>query len=226
MTRLSIITGFAGSTAHLLPDFRVAVRASDEVVIVDDGSDEVTAAELRAASAKEPGWRYVRNETSVGFSAANNQGYTLSTGDVVLFLNSDVKGPPGWSVAVLRDVLQAELVGPSVQHQFVYGMRLPYVEGWCVAATRKTWERIRLTGSDGPWDARAYPGPYWEDNDLSFRALRAGVDLRRVEWAIYHKGGQTFGPLLKYGASFEENRATFAARVRPAWEDAMRGRSL
>jgi hypothetical protein len=76
------------------------------------------------------------------------------------------------------------------------------------------WRDIVANGArPGPWDAHAYPGPYWEDNDLCFRALQAGFSLIQTTWPIQHKGGRTAGAPARHAASFEANRATFAARV-------------
>jgi hypothetical protein len=111
------------------------------------------------------------------------------------------------------------LYGPSLQQQLVAGVALPYLEGWCVAATRATWNNLLVDrGSglkDGPWDAAAYPGPYWEDNDLCLRALEAGVGLVQTAWPIQHKGGRTAGSLARWAESFAANERTFTERVIP-----------
>lgn len=215
---LSIIAPWSGSTAHLVADFRAAVTGADEVVIVDDASDEVTATELRETSARL-GWRYHRNDTATGFSAACNRGYALATGDALVFLNSDVSST-GWLAAARAEIKPVNLYGPAIAQQSVYGMGIPYIEGWCIGAARETWER--LNADAGPWDAAAYHGPYWEDVDLSFRALVADMGLVQTKWAITHKGGGTLGNAVRHGKSIERNRATFAARVRVEWEKMMR----
>jgi hypothetical protein len=43
---------------------------------------------------------------------------------------------------VADDVKDGALYGPSLNQQLVGGRWLPYLEGWCVAATRGTWERV------------------------------------------------------------------------------------
>jgi hypothetical protein len=78
-------------------------------------------------------------------------------------------------------------------------------------------EFIQLS-TPGPWDAHAYPGPYWEDNDICLRALAQDIALIQTQWPIQHKGGRSAGPLVTHGDTFERNRATFAARVGQAWE--------
>lgn len=64
-----------------------SIAAADvEVIVVDNGSTDGT---LDLLSNSHPAVRVVANGTNVGFAAANNQGIALSTGDVVLLLNSD-----------------------------------------------------------------------------------------------------------------------------------------
>jgi glycosyltransferase involved in cell wall biosynthesis len=233
--KTSIITPWSGSTSDLLADYFAAVQHADQVVTVDNASAHTTASDL-VQMHEQIGGEYIRNAENRGFAAANNQGYAVATGDVIVFLNSDIAAQPGWLKAVAADVKDGGLYGPSLQQQLVYGMWLPYVEGWCIAATRATWGRLgfghitqqkafpaHITGHylSGPWDEKSYPGPYWEDTDLCLRALEAGVTLVQTAWPVQHKGGRTAGSLIKHGASFERNRATFAARVRSVWEAKM-----
>ncbi len=220
---ISIVTPFLNGL-DLLPDFE-HVTMGAELILIDNGSDKETA-EALASLPPERG-KVIRNETNIGFAAANNQGYAHASGDIIVFLNSDIAGDPAWLKLVSDDVRDGALYGPSVQRQLVYGLWLPYIEGWCVAATRKTWDRLHTfdgpasfhtNSQGGPWDYIAYPGPYWEDNDLCFRAVDQGINLVMTGWPIQHKGGRSAGPLVAHGATFEANRATFAERVRPVWE--------
>ena len=219
---ISIVTPFLNGL-DLLADFEQATIGA-ELILIDNGSDPATADAL--ASLPPERGKVIRNESNIGFAAANNQGYARVTGDIIIFLNSDIAGDPLWLKYVADDVKNGALYGPSVQRQLVYGIWLPYIEGWCVAATRATWERLVLYNppigkeQSGPWDCFSYPGPYWEDNDLCFRAQwsEPQIDIRQTQWPIQHKGGRSAGPLVKHGDTFERNRATFASRVKPLWE--------
>lgn len=230
--RLSIITPFAGSTLGLVADYFAAVQGCHEVIIVDNACDAATASALQEACGQLSG-TYIRNDTNIGFAAANNQGYAAATGDAVMFLNSDIAAAPGWLGVVQHDVRNGALYGPSLGYQLVYGHWWPYLEGWCLVAMRETWEKLltpRLNRNkvvdEGPWDARTFSKPYWEDNALCLEAIKEGIRLVQTRWAndrmLVHKGGQTAGALIKHGAAFEANRAAFAARVRPVWEAKMR----
>ncbi len=231
MPNISIVTPFLNGL-DLLKDFEYATMGA-ELILIDNGSDPATADALASLPAERG--KVIRNETNIGFAAANNQGYAHAEGDIIIFLNSDIAGDPTWLKYVADDVQDGALYGPSVNRQLVYGIWLPYIEGWCVAATRQTWDRLILSLSgyemgpydisdmgpwsqDGPWDEVSYPGPYWEDNDLCFRAMEQNISLVQTQWPIQHKGGRSAGPLVTHGATFEHNRATFAARVKPLWE--------
>lgn len=224
---ISIVTPFLNGL-DLLPDFEHATQGA-ELIIVDNGSDAATADAL--ASLPTERGKVIRNETNIGFAAANNQGYAHATANIIIFLNSDIAGDPVWLKFVADDVRDGALYGPSLNRQLVYGLWLPYIEGWCIAATRATWEHVGIfydeSGTpemDGttpmfyPWDALSYPGPYWEDNDLCFRALALNISLTQTTWPIQHKGGRSAGPIVQHGETFEENRSTFSARVKPLWE--------
>lgn len=262
--KVSVITPFLNGL-DLLPDYERATLGA-ELIIVDNGSDQETAVALQTLPPERG--RVLRNEQNTGFAAANNQGYREATGDIIVFLNSDIAADPIWLKFVCDDVKDGALYGPSLSQQLVYGMWLPYIEGWCIAGTRATWDKITNAlcgtplmlvhgvdddqelahihqsirdaygngtqralvmphgvtteliqlGVPGPWDSTAYPGPYWEDNDLCWRALQLDIQLIQTQWPIQHKGGRTAGALVKHGATFEQNRATFASRVKAEWE--------
>mgnify|MGYP001614482858 FL=1 len=213
---ISIVTPFLNGLA-LLPDYEAATLGA-RLVLIDNGSEPETADALHSLPPERG--IVIRNETNLGFAAANNQGYARADGDIIVFLNSDIAADPAWLKLVADDVKDGAIYGPALQRQLVYGMWLPYIEGWCIAATRKTWARLTATTVrlNGPWEDALFPGPYWEDNLLCLEALDLDIALIQTTWPVQHKGGRSAGPLVKHGATFEANRATFEARVRVVWE--------
>lgn len=224
---ISIITPWRNGVAALLTDYAAAIPADAQIITVDNGSDAEQAETLRAFTMGRDGV-YIRNEQNAGFAAANNQGYQAATGDLIIFLNSDVTADPVWLKRVAHDVRPGALYGPSLQAQHLYGDVWPYLEGWCIAATGETWNRLIMEWNAQHsmkygavpceymvWDSVHYPDPYWEDNDLCLRALHAGLRLIQTEWPIRHKGGQTAGPLRNHADAFERNRSMFLARLAP-----------
>jgi glycosyltransferase involved in cell wall biosynthesis len=88
----------------------VAPQAADagaELVVVDDGAGEETA-----AVAARHGARLIATGARHGANAARNAGVAASTGDPVIFLDDDVHVPAGWLVSLLDGV--AATPGPEV----------------------------------------------------------------------------------------------------------------
>jgi glycosyltransferase involved in cell wall biosynthesis len=105
---ISVITPWRNGADTLLGDYAAAVQGC-EVVTVDNGSDQETAQALQSA-----GGIYIRNETNAGFAAANNQGYARASGDIIIFLNSDVAPAGPWLAMVEANVKDGALYGPSL----------------------------------------------------------------------------------------------------------------
>src|SRR5690606_22684624 len=68
-------------------------QARTEVIVVDNGSTEDPTA---VAERHYPGVRVVRNGRNLGFSAGNNAGARVATGDWLVFLNDDTRVAPDW----------------------------------------------------------------------------------------------------------------------------------
>ena len=86
-----------------------------EVIIVDNGSDDATLAELRKTCASHPGVRLIENGENLGFARGNNAGLSAAAGEYVLLLNNDTYLAPGAIHAMvrhLRDNPGIGVVGP------------------------------------------------------------------------------------------------------------------
>ena len=68
-----------------------------EVIVVDNGSADDSAAVAEAFAARAPfPVRLIRNEANLGFCAANNQGIRASGAPFIALLNNDAEAEPGW----------------------------------------------------------------------------------------------------------------------------------
>ena len=88
----------------------------------------------------------------------------------------------------------------------IAGKTLPYIEGWCIAATKSTWERVGL------W-YESLNGMYWEDNILSLQAMKAGVKLQATNWQVQHLNNYTTNRTPNVLDSVAENQAIFEKMV-------------
>lgn len=216
--RLTVVTPWL-DRPHFIPDYEAAVRAPGvEVVIVDNGSSAENARRLRDLVARLGG-KLVRNETNRWFAAANNQGLAAATGDAVVFLSNDVWAPgPGWLAAAGADIDRhpGALLGPTLLQLSAGEHKVPFLEGWCVGASRGTLERI------GGWNERLFTMPCWEDAELCVRAVRLGHPLLRTAWQVRHKGRGTSAEVAGTYAAADENLATLLAIIEGREEEISR----
>ncbi len=203
---ISVITPWLDHP-EFIADYERALRAPDvEVIVVDNGSTAENGARIAEMVSRLRG-KYIRNAQNQWFAAANNQGISVSTGELLLFLNNDIAAEPRWLDAVRRDVSPNALVGPGLVHIQVDERWISYIEGWCIAGYRNVWEQL------GGWDAQAYPMPYWEDGDVCFRASKLGFQIVQKIWPVHHKkNGTTRSMPVQYG--LHHNWQTLFARVR------------
>ena len=95
----------AGSLPGVVDELREALRALTErweVIVVDDGSRDDTAA-VAAACARQPGVRVVRLSRNFGKEAALTAGLDRALGEVVVLMDADGQHP----VSLLGEMLQA-----------------------------------------------------------------------------------------------------------------------
>lgn len=182
-------------------DYWAALLHTDaQVIVVDNGSDPPLP----------NAWRL---PTNTGFSHASNVGLELARTDAVVFLNNDVRmTAPGWLDRLRVALEPGVLAGPVLRfdpHGDVDGMRLPYLDGWCLAGMRD--DLVELGG----WDEGFEEPSYYGDNDLCLRARAAGMLLREVPFlGLEHLCGRTTQADGFRLAATSANYRRFAERAR------------
>ena len=203
---ISIITPFH-NCPELLPEYEKAVQGA-QVIAIDNASDPVTSEQLEAmVNRLGNGSIYVRNEENIKFSKANNQGLGLATGEIVVFLNSDIQATGNWLDRV-QNAKKGAFYSPTSGVRIVDGEVLRYLEGWCLFGHKSDFERI------GGWNERDFPGLYWEDNELCYRAEKAGIELKQAILPLLHLSNYTSRRTEGAYTFSQDNKAVFERIVR------------
>ena len=203
---VSIITPFH-NCPELLPDYEKAVQGA-QVIAINNASDPDTASKLEAmVSRLGNGSVYVRNNENVKFGKANNQGLALADGEIVVFMNSDIKATGNWLDRV-QNAKKGAFYSPTSGVRTVDDQVLRYLEGWCIFGHKSDFEMI------GGWNETDFPGIYWEDNELCYRAEKAGLLLKQAILPLQHLSNYT-SRRTKGAYDFSEaNHAVFERIVR------------
>ena len=183
----------------------LAPQGADEIVVVDDGSSDETAAVIE----ERPLVRGIRRESAGGRSAAKNTGLASARGEVILFVDDDAIAEPGlidrhrahhaahpepheallgrvtWSpeVEVTPHMHWLENGGPM----FAYGdIDDPQNVSWRMLYTvNVSLKRAFLE----PFDEEL---PIFEDTELGYRLSHRGLRLRYDPEALaYHLRSET-----------------------------------
>lgn len=151
-----------------------ATPATLEVIVVDNASSDATVDGLRA---RYPWVRVVTNDENAGFTRGNNQGYTVSRGDFVFFLNPDteISATPHDSLWLLWKTIHDE---PAVG---MIGPQLRYGDGSWQSNRRRF--PTRFTGFfESTWLGQRWPRNPWT---VRYHLLDWPTTIRHdVDWLV------------------------------------------
>ena len=215
-----------------------------EVIVVDNASADATPEYLREAERAYPNLRVLLNEENLGFSAANNQGLALASGEYLVLLNNDTAVSRGWLTALVRHLAtdrRIGLIGPvtneigneakiPVGYAELSGMpewaaryarehdgetfRIPLLAMFCVAMRRDAFERV------GTLDERFAVGMF-EDDDYTRRMKDEGLEVVCARDSFVHHAGRSSFKLLsdvKYWEIFRRNRTLYEQKWGDMWQ--------
>ena len=112
----------AGNIAALLAEISSAMTAiAHEIIVVDDGSTDATAAAVLGVAAQNPTVRLLRHGTSSGQSAAIRSGVTAARGRIIATLDADGQNPPAELPHLVAPFLEP---GANPRLGLVQGQRL------------------------------------------------------------------------------------------------------
>lgn len=195
---------------------REAAGKEWEVLVVDNASDDGSP---DLAAGRFPGAKLVRNPENIGFARANNQGWRLSSGRFVLFLNPDTVVFPG-ALGLLLDEIGGAVgigaVGPALLggqnvFQVSFGGKVSFFRELIQKSVLNAWWRRRLPGYKSKRSAAWVSGAclmtsrevlektggfdekffiYFEDIDFCYRIREQGFQVVFLpEARVFHAGG-------------------------------------
>ncbi|MCP2282577.1 Glycosyltransferase, GT2 family [Promicromonospora umidemergens] len=199
-----------GSSDLLAANLPRTIGASGVRTVVVDSYSGAGEREAVTRLAARHGWELLTPARNVGFGGGSNLGaaHALAAGSrILLFLNPDAWASPA-GLATLASTVRAQdraLVAPRIHRPdgSVYSRGLtylhradgtmsgrraapddvPWLSGACLAVAAGLWSEL------GGFDEEYFL--YWEDVDLSWRALTLGARLEVVEDAhvVHDEGG-------------------------------------
>ena len=209
-TRISVIVPVRDGARHLeasLPALAAALPPSSELLVCDDGSSDASA-----AVAERHGARVLRRAPPAGPAVARNHGAAEARGDVLVFLDADVRVHPDTLARLLAafdDPAVAAAFGSyddqpasrnwvslykNLAHHFVHNRSRPEASTFwagCGAIRHDVFD------AQGGFDT-AYRRPSIEDVELGYRLRERGLPVRLVpEATVTHLKAWTLGGFLE-----------------------------
>ncbi|HEX5762991.1 MAG TPA: glycosyltransferase family 2 protein [Solirubrobacterales bacterium] len=235
---LSVLIVAWNSSAELgrmLPALLPELEEDDELIVVDNDSDDGTA---EAVAALAPSARLVRSGRNLGFAGGCNAGAAVAAGDLLIILNPDAAPLSGFGEAIRRPwveergwaawqaliadqgatrinsagnpvhftgIVWAGRHGEPIEAAPPAG-EVPCLSGACLAVPRERWQRLG-----------GFPEHYFlyhEDVDVSLRLRLAGGVLGIEPTAVVDHDYE-FGAREHKWRWLERNRWAFLIRVYP-----------
>jgi GT2 family glycosyltransferase len=188
------------------------------LILIDNASDSETARFLESVKDEGNGRvLLVRNNENLGWVKAVNQGIKLSKAPYVCIMNNDtIVHTDKWLsglINVAEEVKEIGLVNPKFDiKKKVFGasfIEIDFCRGYCVLIKREVIDAI------GGLD-EAYGLGYYDDDDFSVRAIRAGYRcVRANDVYVEHLRDSTFAAVFqdsKRRELHEKNKALFYSK--------------
>ena len=177
-----------------LPQVLAVTKEAGEIIVVDDGSTDDSVNILRE---KFPMIRVLQKKSHEGFASTVNQGVRAASSDIVVLLNTDVEpeknflaplilnfdSPQVFAVGCMdksveggKEILRGRGIGFWKRGFLIHSRgevdknNTLWVSGGSGAFRKSIWEKLGGLNE-------LYNPFYWEDIDLSYRALKSGYKI-------------------------------------------------
>lgn len=210
-------------TISCLESIEKNTRSPHRIIIIDNGSDPATEKALAGFKSRRENVSIVRSGENLGWVKAVNRGIGLSNAPYVCIMNNDtVVETPDWLEKMIRianAVPDAGLLNPEFGDEKKPKSRVPsgsssfveidFCRGYCILIKRAVIDKI------GGLD-ETYGLGYYDDDDYSVRAIRAGFRCIRANGIIVrHLRDTTFSAIFpddKRRALHQKNKELFYSR--------------
>lgn len=209
---VSIVIPNWNGEALLKKNLEYVLKACEgsEVIVVDDGS---TDGSVKLLTESFPGVKVISKANHEGYSGTVNTGVRQAAGDIVVLLNTDIRPRKDFLKALLPHFDDPKMFAVGCMDRSHEGKKVilrgrgiglwkngffmhergevdktdtAWVSGGSGAFRKRIWEEL------GGLDERFNPF-YWEDIDLSYRAVRRGYKIAFEPESIvdhYHEEGK------------------------------------
>lgn len=171
-----------------------AAKKSDnivsEIIVVDDGSKDNTASLIKKMF---PEVKLIRHKKNRGFPSAVNTGVRASKGDLICLLNNDVIPEPNFLEPVIEHFKNPKIFGVSLNESGEFGWSKGFFEDGFIGhqvggKSDKAHITFWVSGGSGVFrrkiwmelngmDEKLFSPFYWEDLDISYRAMKRGYQI-------------------------------------------------
>lgn len=168
-----------------------------EIIIVDDGSSDNSASVIEDFKSEHKSLHLIKNEKNKGFSPTINKGINSAKGEHIILLNNDVYPKNDFLKSALKDLADDNVFAVGFKDESIEdGKIVPrgrgvgeWRRGFLMHAAGSLDKKNNLWASGGSsafnktvWDKlgglnEIYAPFYWEDIDISYRALKAGYKV-------------------------------------------------
>ncbi len=160
-----------------------------EIIIVDDGSTDGTDLFIKENYSQV---KFLKHKKNRGVSSSINTGVRFSKGQLVVLLNNDVKPEYDFLESISPLFENPKIFGVSLHEKGFGWAKGKFVDGFIihegVREDNKLHETFWISGGSGVFnrkyflklggmDEKLFSPFYWEDLDISYRAMKRGYKL-------------------------------------------------
>ena len=205
---------------YLLEAVKIQKNSIAEIIVVDNGSRDGSVTYLEGLG--NPVLKIVKIQKNLGFLVAVNRGVKVSKEDLICLLNNDVRVTNNFLVKPTKHFKERNVFGVGL-HEKGEGPSIGYFKQGFIDIARgvennKLQNTFWVSGGSGifrksfwqklgGFDESLLAPFYWEDFDISYRAMKRGYKLLwEPDSLVYHEHESTSKLLNKSYTNFTKER--------------------